>query len=146
MSESPGKRAKSGVKVGSHFCWPRAAVTHVCVAVLSKGSEIHRAARMRDEKPTNKTCCCGTLHLQVATATCASNIAVIKYWGKRDSKLVLPINSSLSVTLDPDRMGTTTTAAVGANASKPDVHCSRTKALSTPERCKDPVRPSFTLN
>jgi mevalonate pyrophosphate decarboxylase len=118
----------------------------VCVAVLSKGSEIHRAARMRDEKPTNKTCCCGTLHLQVATATCASNIAVIKYWGKRDSKLVLPINSSLSVTLDPDRMGTTTTAAVGANASKPDVHCSRTKALSTPERCKDPVRSSSKLN
>ena len=61
---------------------------------------------------TPPTCCRGTLHLQVATATCASNIAVIKYWGKRDSKLVLPINSSLSVTLDPDRMGTTTTAAV----------------------------------
>ncbi len=50
--------------------------------------------------------------MQVATATCASNIAVIKYWGKRDNKLLLPINSSLSVTLDPSQMGTTTTAAV----------------------------------
>lgn len=50
--------------------------------------------------------------VQVATATCASNIAVIKYWGKRDSKLLLPINSSLSVTLDPLQMGTTTTAAI----------------------------------
>jgi hypothetical protein len=47
MSESPVKKAKSGVKVGSHVCLPRAAVPHVCVAVLSKGSEIHRAARMR---------------------------------------------------------------------------------------------------
>jgi len=61
--------------------------------------------------------------LQVATATCASNIAVIKYWGKRDSKLLLPINSSLSVTLDPDRMGTTTTAAVGPHACEIDPSC-----------------------
>ena len=50
--------------------------------------------------------------VKVATASCASNIAVIKYWGKRDSKLVLPINSSLSITLDPAKMGTTTTAAI----------------------------------
>ena len=50
--------------------------------------------------------------VKVATASCASNIAVIKYWGKRDEKLLLPINSSLSVTLDPADMGTTTTAAI----------------------------------
>lgn len=37
----------------------------------------------------------------VATANCSSNIAVIKYWGKRDENLILPINSSLSVTMDP---------------------------------------------
>ncbi|CAH7670425.1 expressed protein, partial [Phakopsora pachyrhizi] len=28
------------------------------------------------------------------------NIAVIKYWGKRDSKLILPTNSYLSLTLN----------------------------------------------
>ncbi len=49
--------------------------------------------------------------VKVATMQCASNIAVIKYWGKRDEKLLLPINSSLSVTLSPLHMGTTTTAA-----------------------------------
>lgn len=29
-----------------------------------------------------------------------ANIALIKYWGKRDEKLVLPMNSSLSLTID----------------------------------------------
>ena len=34
------------------------------------------------------------------TAVANSNIALVKYWGKRNSKLILPNNSSLSVTLD----------------------------------------------
>jgi len=35
-----------------------------------------------------------------ATAKAHTNIALIKYWGKRDESLILPMNSSLSVTLD----------------------------------------------
>nr|WCZ58791.1 diphosphomevalonate decarboxylase [Seculamonas ecuadoriensis] len=35
-----------------------------------------------------------------AECTAPVNIAVIKYWGKRDEDLILPVNSSLSVTLD----------------------------------------------
>ncbi len=35
-----------------------------------------------------------------ASAIANANIALIKYWGKRDSKLFLPYNSSISVTLD----------------------------------------------
>lgn len=45
------------------------------------------------------------------TCTAPVNIAVIKYWGKRDTDLILPINSSLSVTLHQDQLRTTTTAA-----------------------------------
>lgn len=35
-----------------------------------------------------------------ATAKAHTNIALIKYWGKRNEQLILPTNNSLSVTLD----------------------------------------------
>ncbi|CAF99534.1 unnamed protein product, partial [Tetraodon nigroviridis] len=45
----------------------------------------------------------------ILTCTAPVNIAVIKYWGKRNEELILPINSSLSVTLHQDQLKTTTT-------------------------------------
>ena len=45
----------------------------------------------------------------VVTHTAPTNIAVIKYWGKRDAKLNLPINSSVSVTLNQDDLRAKTT-------------------------------------
>lgn len=44
-----------------------------------------------------------------ATAKAHTNIALIKYWGKRDDSLILPMNNSLSLTLDG--FYTTTTVA-----------------------------------
>ncbi|KAI8084448.1 diphosphomevalonate decarboxylase [Halteromyces radiatus] len=40
----------------------------------------------------------------MASVTCTApvNIAVVKYWGKRDTQLILPTNDSLSVTLSQD--------------------------------------------
>jgi diphosphomevalonate decarboxylase len=35
-----------------------------------------------------------------ATAVANANMALVKYWGKRDSKLILPHNSSISMTWD----------------------------------------------
>lgn len=71
-----------------------------------------------------------------ATATAPVNIACIKlvkivncvitpdflscsrYWGKRDTKLILPTNSSLSVTLDQDHLRSTTTSRADPSFEK----------------------------
>jgi len=43
------------------------------------------------------------------------NIAVVKYWGKRNTALNLPLNSSLSVTLGLNEMFAKTTVAISKN-------------------------------
>ncbi|KAF9501701.1 Diphosphomevalonate decarboxylase [Pleurotus eryngii] len=53
-----------------------------------------------------------------ATASAPVNIACIKYWGKRDTKLILPTNSSLSVTLSQDHLRSTTTSRADPSFSK----------------------------
>lgn len=53
-----------------------------------------------------------------ATASAPVNIAVIKYWGKRDTKLILPTNSSLSVTLSQDHLRSTTTSRASPSFEK----------------------------
>ncbi len=42
-----------------------------------------------------------------ATASAGSNIALIKYWGNRDDEMRLPMNGSISMTLDIARTATT---------------------------------------
>ncbi|KAJ2746747.1 diphosphomevalonate decarboxylase [Coemansia sp. BCRC 34301] len=56
--------------------------------------------------------------LYEATVTAPVNIAVIKYWGKRDSGLILPTNSSLSVTLSQDHLSTRTTIRASPDFEK----------------------------
>ncbi len=51
---------------------------------------------------------------RVFTAEGAPNIALIKYWGKRDEKLILPQNSSISLTLSRDTLHTTTSVLVSS--------------------------------
>jgi len=43
------------------------------------------------------------------------NIALVKYWGKRDSELILPYNDSVSLTLDEKKLGTRTTIRYSAS-------------------------------
>lgn len=75
-----------------------------------------------------------------ATTTAPVNIAVVKYWGKRDAKLNLPTNSSLSVTLAQSDLRTLTTASCSSdrpaaqgdslvlNGEESDVSGARTQA------------------
>ncbi|KAF4628785.1 hypothetical protein G7Y89_g9369 [Cudoniella acicularis] len=72
-----------------------------------------------------------------ASTTAPVNIAVVKYWGKRDAKLNLPTNSSVSVTLSQADLRTHTTAACSSsftedtlllNSSSQDVSGPRTQA------------------
>ena len=65
-----------------------------------------------------------------ATALAHPNIALVKYWGKRDEALILPHQSSLSVTLAP--LSVTTTVEFGARA--------RTRSSSTATRRKGSER------
>lgn len=54
-----------------------------------------------------------------AVAVAHPNIALIKYWGKRDERLVLPWTSSLSMTLDV--FSTTTSVRVDPGAGEDEV-------------------------
>jgi diphosphomevalonate decarboxylase len=53
-------------------------------------------------------------HTVAATHTAPTNIACIKYWGKRDTKWNLPINSSVSVTLNQDDLKAITTVVASS--------------------------------
>ncbi|OLL22907.1 Diphosphomevalonate decarboxylase [Neolecta irregularis DAH-3] len=53
-----------------------------------------------------------------ASVTAPVNIAVIKYWGKRCTKLNLPTNSSLSVALSQENLRTLTTASCSEQFDK----------------------------
>ncbi|KAK3865994.1 hypothetical protein Pcinc_028446 [Petrolisthes cinctipes] len=50
--------------------------------------------------------------MKTVTCTAPVNIAVIKYWGKRDETLILPLNDSISFTLSQDEMCAKTTISI----------------------------------
>lgn len=50
--------------------------------------------------------------MKISTGIAPVNIAVIKYWGKKDEKLILPMNDSISGTLSTDEMHAKTTVSL----------------------------------
>ncbi|WP_033308462.1 diphosphomevalonate decarboxylase [Streptomyces iakyrus] len=67
-----------------------------------------------------------------ATAVAHPNIALIKYWGKRDDHLILPASDSLSMTLDV--FSTTTTVRLAPEAAADQVTLNDTPAADEPYR------------
>ncbi|XP_046397488.1 diphosphomevalonate decarboxylase [Ischnura elegans] len=53
--------------------------------------------------------------MNIVTCIAPVNIAVIKYWGKRNEDLILPLNDSISATLNMDQMRATTTVMASPN-------------------------------
>lgn len=60
----------------------------------------------------------GSLMEKIASVAASPNIALIKYWGKRDNLLKLPLNDSISITLDNGVLCTSTTMMVSSELKK----------------------------
>ncbi|CAB0012802.1 unnamed protein product [Nesidiocoris tenuis] len=56
--------------------------------------------------------------MSMVTCIAPVNIAVIKYWGKRNEELILPLNDSISATLSTEQMHAKTTVMVSSNFTK----------------------------
>lgn len=56
----------------------------------------------------------------MVTCTAPVNIAVVKYWGKRNEKLILPTNDSVSVTLSSKQMHAKTTVSASPSFTDGD--------------------------
>lgn len=87
--------------------------------------------------------------MQKSTWLATPNIAVIKYWGKRDSNLNLPYNGSVSVTMD-ETVHTKTTVEWQEGLGEDVLHLNGRKALpeetSRASRVLDAVREAAGLN
>ncbi|XP_014357725.2 diphosphomevalonate decarboxylase [Papilio machaon] len=59
--------------------------------------------------------------MDLVTVIAPVNIAVIKYWGKRDEKQILPINDSVSVTLDTSIMCAKTSVCFGPEFTENEI-------------------------
>ncbi|XP_023335976.1 diphosphomevalonate decarboxylase [Eurytemora carolleeae] len=63
--------------------------------------------------------------LKLVTCTAPVNIAVIKYWGKRNETLILPVNDSISVTLSSNQMNAKTTVTASPSFTEDKIWLNR---------------------
>ncbi|GBP29502.1 Diphosphomevalonate decarboxylase [Eumeta japonica] len=73
----------------------------------------------------------------IITAVAPVNIAVIKYWGKRDEELILPLNDSLSATLDTNIMYAKTSVCARPDFATDEIWLNGKKESFESERLKN---------
>eukprot|EP01104_Vermistella_antarctica_P013538 TRINITY_DN4115_c0_g1_i1.p1 TRINITY_DN4115_c0_g1~~TRINITY_DN4115_c0_g1_i1.p1 ORF type:complete len:401 (-),score=112.04 TRINITY_DN4115_c0_g1_i1:351-1526(-) len=74
------------------------------------------------------------------TCTAPVNIAVIKYWGKRDEQLILPLNESLSGTLNQDDMCSKTTVTASTEQKEDEIWLNGNKEDISATRLQNVLR------
>jgi len=79
---------------------------------------------------------------EVTSVTCTApvNIAVIKYWGKRNKELLLPINSSLSATLHQDELHAKTSVACSSDFAEDTIWLNGIKEPISNERLQNVLK------
>ncbi|XP_063386949.1 diphosphomevalonate decarboxylase [Cydia fagiglandana] len=70
----------------------------------------------------------------IKTVIAPVNIAVIKYWGKRDEELILPLNDSVSATLDTSVMCAKTSVFTGPQLTSDEIWLNGKKESFTNKR------------
>ncbi|XP_003743316.1 diphosphomevalonate decarboxylase [Galendromus occidentalis] len=78
--------------------------------------------------------------LYLSTCRAPVNIAVIKYWGKEDERLIIPTNDSLSLTLSIDDLCATTTIAASPDFSKDRLWLNGKEESTSTERIQNCLR------
>lgn len=68
---------------------------------------------------------------EIVTVIAPVNIAVIKYWGKRDEELILPLNDSVSATLDTSVMCAKTSVCTRPDFAEDEIWLNKEKAPFT---------------
>lgn len=73
-----------------------------------------------------------------ATAIANANIALVKYWGDRNKNLILPMEGSISVTMD-EKLSTKTTVMFPENLKEDEIIVNG-KKLIKPEELEKPIK------
>jgi len=71
---------------------------------------------------------------KIHTVSASPNIAFIKYWGKRDHKLTLPFNSSVSMTLENPMLKTITSVKLSEKMKEDEIYINGNKIDSKDQR------------
>jgi len=72
-----------------------------------------------------------------ATAIATPNIALVKYWGKRDEKLILPVEGSIAVTMD-EQLATKTTVMFSEDLKEDEIWINNRK-MTKPDELEKPI-------